>query len=517
MNGKETAYRGVRETDRLEPGKVILTRPVHRVRKLREGDPVRRGQLLALVNPCKMLDDVAGRLVKLKGAEADRLAAHKKAAEYEARYRRQVRLNQLTPGSVSPEEVAAALLQRDTFAQEERAKAARVEECQHELSAGFTDLKRHEIRAAIDGTIKFIYKNSEGDAVKPLEAILQIQNPRRLRLEGLLDVQEALQLKPGLPVLVEASRPESPRLVLGGHLGAVTCVAVGKGSRSVIVSGSEDGTLRGWDAATGACLWVKGGLKSAVRAVACTPPGSRHNLALLGCADGTARLLDLDRADRRQGARGLGQCHRGSINGVAFSPDGQRCATCGDDRTIRLWETATGALLSCLSAAHRNDITSVRFISDSRLLSAGRDNRLVVWDVEPGKPPVPVGPDFEGRSGDVAQVGVSPDGQTVLFDQGRELSLLSLADKEIRGSLENPAVATSFSTLALFAPDGRTILTNGPAPGSLRLWRTPSGAARASELRQLVWAKGAATCGAFARWLSGIARWLSGRKCQAPG
>ena len=65
MNGKETAYRGVRETDRLEPGKVILTRPVHRVRKLREGDPVRRGQLLALVNPCKMLDDVAGRLVKL--------------------------------------------------------------------------------------------------------------------------------------------------------------------------------------------------------------------------------------------------------------------------------------------------------------------------------------------------------------------------------------------------------------------------------------------------------------------
>jgi hypothetical protein len=197
VDGKVAVYRRVRQTDPLEPGKVILVRQVRRVRRLREGDRVTRGQLLALVDPHKMLDDVAGRLVKLKGAEADRLAAQKKAAEYEARYRRQVRLYQLTSGSVSPEEVAAALLQRDTFAQEERARAAKVEECQHDLRAGFTDLRRLEIRAAIDGTISFIYKNGGGDAVKPLEAILQIQNPRRLRVEGLLDVQEALQLRQG--------------------------------------------------------------------------------------------------------------------------------------------------------------------------------------------------------------------------------------------------------------------------------------------------------------------------------
>jgi len=76
VDGNTTNYRCVRETDRLEPGKVILTREVHRVRKLREGDPVRRGQLLALVNPRKAFDDVAGRLVKLKGAEAERIAAH---------------------------------------------------------------------------------------------------------------------------------------------------------------------------------------------------------------------------------------------------------------------------------------------------------------------------------------------------------------------------------------------------------------------------------------------------------
>src|SRR5262249_23763709 len=140
-----------------------------------------------------------------------------------------------------------------------------------------------------------------------------------------------------------------------------------------------------------------------------------------------------DRANPRDGACGRTRRHWGAINGVAFSPDGERCATCGDDRMIRLWKTATGALLHCLPEVHRNDVTSVQFISDGRLLSAGRDRHLVVRDVEPGKPPVPVGPDFECRGGEVAQVGVSPDGQTVLFDQGRELNLLALADKSACG------------------------------------------------------------------------------------
>jgi WD40 repeat protein len=97
------------------------------------------------------------------------------------------------------------------------------------------------------------------------------------------------------------------------------------------------------------------------------------------------RMLDLDSNTPRQGTRGLAPCHRGAVNGAAFSPDGERCATCGDDRTIRLWETATRALLYCLTEAHRNDITSVQFSSDRRLVSAGRDQRLVVWYVvEPG-------------------------------------------------------------------------------------------------------------------------------------
>ncbi len=229
--------------------------------------------------------------------------------------------------------------------------------------------------------------------------------------------------------------------------------------------------------------------------MACTPPTAKSNLALFGCADGTVRLLDLD--NPKQGSRDLAERHQGGVNGVAFSPNGEVCATCGDDRTIILWKTESGELLHRLTY-HRGPVTSVQFASADRLVSAGRDGRLAVWDVEPGKPPVKLPPTFEGRTAEVSQVGVSPDGRTVLFDQGKELRLLSLADKRIEGTVQNPSDAMNFSTMALFAPDGKTILTNGSAAAKLQLWRTPGPQGRASELRQLIWGGAPATCGAFA-------------------
>src|SRR6185312_2939487 len=105
-------------------------------------------------------------------------------------------------------------------------------------------------------------------------------------------------------------------------------------------------------------------------------------------------------------------------------------------------KTETGELLHRLTQAHRGPVTSVQFISAKRLLSAGRDNRLAVWDVEAGTPPHRIGPNFEGRGGEVAQISASPDGRVVLFDQGKELRLLSLTDKQIEGTLVNPSDAT---------------------------------------------------------------------------
>ena len=76
--------------------------------------------------------------------------------------------------------------------------------------------------------------------------------------------------------------------------------------------------------------------------------------------------------------------------------------------------------------------------------------------------------------------------------------MLSLDDRQIEGVIRSFAVATNFTTMALFAPDGNTVLTNSASDGRLQLWRTPGlagGADRdhAAELRQFVWNSGTAT------------------------
>jgi WD40 repeat protein len=93
---------------------------------------------------------------------------------------------------------------------------------------------------------------------------------------------------------------------------------------------------------------------------------------------------------------------------------------------------------------------------------------------------------------------VDPKGERVLFDEGRELRVLGLATRRIEGTIQNPVGAVNFSTMAVFSPDGKTVLTNGAAAGRLQLWRAPGEEVRAAELRQYLWNSAPVTCGAFA-------------------
>jgi WD40 repeat protein len=87
----------------------------------------------------------------------------------------------------------------------------------------------------------------------------------------------------------------------------------------------------------------------------------------------------------------------------------------------------------------------------------------------------------------------------MLFDQGRTLQLLSVADGRTINTLQAPGGSTPFETLALFSPDGALMLTAGAAEGRLQLWHAPTEAERGYEIRQLVsQERWPVTCAAFA-------------------
>jgi WD40 repeat protein len=144
---------------------------------------------------------------------------------------------------------------------------------------------------------------------------------------------------------------------------------------SHLVSGSQD-TVTVWNVATGreiATFTVSGITTNRVRF---SPDGKR--LAVAGYNFFTAsdaRIMDLD-----GGHPVVLKGHALAVLDVAFSPDGERVATASTDRTVRVWDRATGQELLMLKG-HTGPVTGIRFSPDGlRLISVATDRTACVWD-----------------------------------------------------------------------------------------------------------------------------------------
>ena len=73
---------------------------------------------------------------------------------------------------------------------------------------------------------------------------------------------------------------------------------------------------------------------------------------------------------------------KGSVNGVAFSPDGQTLLTAREDGTVGVWNTATWKLRREY-AWKIGKLFSVCFAPDGLTCAAGGEKgQVVAWDVE---------------------------------------------------------------------------------------------------------------------------------------
>jgi WD40 repeat protein len=105
---------------------------------------------------------------------------------------------------------------------------------------------------------------------------------------------------------------------------------------------------------------------------------------------------------------------------VAFSPDGRLLASSSDiDFTIKLWNTATGALQQTLEG-HSDRVQSVAFSPDGRLLASGSDDETIrLWDTSIRA----LKQNFKGHSGAVRLVAFSPDGRLLASSSDIDLTI----------------------------------------------------------------------------------------------
>mmetsp|Transcript_2109 Transcript_2109/g.5674 ORF Transcript_2109/g.5674 Transcript_2109/m.5674 type:complete len:732 (-) Transcript_2109:220-2415(-) len=161
--------------------------------------------------------------------------------------------------------------------------------------------------------------------------------------------------------------------------------------------------------------------------------------------------------------------HSGGVWSVAFSGDGEWLATGSFDKTVKLWNRATGECVRTCTG-HVSSVFSVAFSEDGKwVASASGDKTARVWDKETGR----CTRTCAGHSSHVCAVAISADGEWLASGS---------YDKTVR--LWNPATgelvrscAGAFSTvLALaFSPDG-ALLASGSRDTSVRLWNPAVGA-----------------------------------------
>ncbi|CAG8763804.1 10788_t:CDS:10 [Cetraspora pellucida] len=83
--------------------------------------------------------------------------------------------------------------------------------------------------------------------------------------------------------------------------------------------------------------------------------------------------------------------HTTFVQGVKFSPDGEKLVTVGSDKKVFLYEGKTGSKLSCLSDdvaadSHKGSIFAVSWSPDGKqLLTSSGDKTAKIWDLEAQK------------------------------------------------------------------------------------------------------------------------------------
>ena len=147
------------------------------------------------------------------------------------------------------------------------------------------------------------------------------------------------------------------------------------------------------------------------------------------------------------------------MTSVAIAPDGRTALSGSADKTLKLWDLATGKELRTFTGhSERGCDDSVAIASETaedRALGQCQDRTLKLWDLASGKESAHLAPGHFRTI--VTSVAIAPDGRTALSASGQDAEAVGPGQRKRAAHLHR-ALLRGVISVAI-APDGRTALS----------------------------------------------------------
>ena len=207
-------------------------------------------------------------------------------------------------------------------------------------------------------------------------------------------------------------------------------------------------------------VYIYNGHARPVNAVSWSPDSAR---IASGSGDRTVQVWDA-----ASGNQHFRYNHTLAVKAVAWSPDGRYIASAGRDNVVQVHEAARGRLIYTYRG-HAKWVNALAWSPDSsRIASGSHDNTVQVWNALSGDNVLV----YRGHSNEVHAVTWSPDGKEIASGSADHSVQVWQADsgKPVTSYKRHNGEVNAVG----WSPDGKEI-ASGSADGTIQVWRAETG------------------------------------------